>query len=143
MKPYEFIENFEAVVSQFGMWPSFHDGEVLRIVLDTLPSSNAKTPLAEIAIRGWIMGPEVTSEGFYKLHHDSVVHFLFEDIFDVEIEGFNQRNVLSSLDLTLIENPVGHTALRVELEQCFLFGGAFSARKAKVIRIEPFLQPKK
>ena len=85
------------------------------------------------------MGPEITSEGFYQQNHDSVVHFLFEDIFDLEIEGFNQQNVLSSLNLSLLENPPGRNAIRVELEHCYLFAGAFSARKAKILGIAPYV----
>lgn len=139
MEPYEFIENHEVVTAKFGMWPSFHDGEVLRIVLDRSAPSKARTPSLEISIRGWIMGPEVTSEGFYQQNHDSVVHFLFEDIFDLEIEGFNQQNVLSSLNLALMDSPSGLTALRVELEHCYLFAGEFSAGKAKVLGIEPYV----
>ena len=140
MQPYEFIENFEQVIATFGMWPSFHDGEVLRIVLDRSPSSKVKTPSLEIAIRGWVMGPDLTSEGFTKQNHDSVVHFLFEDIFDLELEGFNVQNVLTSLKLSLIADPEGQPALNVELEHCYLFDGVFNARKARVVGIEPFLQ---
>ena len=143
MKPYEFIEGYEQVIARFGQWPSFHDGEVLRVVLDRLnrSASGANIPTAELHIRGWIMGPEVTDEGFFKLHNDSVVRLLFEDIFDFDLEGFNQQNVLSSLVLTLIEDPNGSQALHVELEHCYLFSGEFSTRRAKVLGVTPYVEP--
>lgn len=88
------------------------------------------------------MGPEVTDEGHFKLHNDSVVRFLFEDIFDLELEGFNQQNVLSSLNLSLTEDPQGDGhALHVELEHCYLFSGKFSARKAKIMGVAPYADP--
>ena len=95
MEPFEFIEGYKAVIARFGQWPSFHDGEVHRIVLDRMSRSLAGSysPSVEIHLRGWIMGPEVTEEGFYKRNNDSVVHLLFEDIFNLELEGFNQQNV--------------------------------------------------
>lgn len=142
MQAHEFIEDFQQVTARFGLWPSFHDGEVHRIVLDRMSRSPSGSyiPSVEIHLRGWIMGPEVTSEGSYKLHNDSVVHFLFEDIFDFELEGFNNQNVLSSLNLSLVEDPRGvGQVLHVELEHCYLFSSGFDARKAKVLGIEPYV----
>lgn len=143
MDPYEFIEGHEQVIARFGQWPSFHDGEVLRVLLDRLSqsASGAYVPTVELHVRGWIMGPEVTEEGFYKLNNDSVVRLLFEDIFDFELEGFNQQNVLSSLALSLIDPPKGTQALHVELEHCYLFSGEFSARRAKVLGVTPYVDP--
>ncbi len=85
------------------------------------------------------MGPEVTHQGFYELHNDSVVQFLFEDIFDFELEGFNHQNVLSSLDLSFVEDPRGSgQVLHVELEHCYQFSSEFSARKAKILGVVPY-----
>lgn len=144
MLPHEFIDGFQQIIARFGQWPSFHDGEVHRIVLDrtACSPSGSYIPSVEIHLRGWIMGPEVTDIGSYKLHNDSVVQFLFEDIFDFELEGFNQQNVLSSLNLSLIEDPKGGAqALHVELEHCYLFSGKFSARKAKILGVAPYVAP--
>lgn len=143
MDPYEFIEGHEQVIARFGQWPSFHDGEVHRVLLDRLSqsASGAYIPTVELHVRGWIMGPEVTEEGIYKLNNDSVVCLLFEDIFDFELEGFNQQNVLSSLALSLIADPKGTQALHVELEHCYLFSGEFSARRAKVLGVTPYVDP--
>ena len=107
MNPYELIEGHELVVAHFGIWPSLHDGEVQRIVLDRMSrsESGAYGPTVEVHVRGWIMGPEITDEGSYKLHGDSVISFLFEDIFDFQLEGFNQQNVLSSMIFTFVSDP--------------------------------------
>ena len=144
MQPHEFIEGYGEVIARFGQWPSFHDGEVHRIVLDRTSRSSAGSyiPSVEIHLRGWIMGPEVTAEGFYKLSNDFVVHFLFEDVFDLELEGFNQQNVLTSLNLSFIEEQNGNgQALHVELEHCYLFSCEFGAHKAKVLGVVPYVEP--
>jgi len=142
MEPYEFIEGHEKVIARFGRWPSFHDGEVHRIVLDRMnrSTSGAYIPTVEVHLRGWIMTSEVTEAGFCKLENDSVVHFLFENIFDFELEGFNNQNVLSSLNLSLITDPQNkEQALHVELEHCYQFSGEFSARKAKILNVVPYI----
>ncbi|KMJ53667.1 hypothetical protein ACG97_06710 [Vogesella sp. EB] len=144
MQAYEFIEGYEQVVARFGVWPSFHDGEVLRIILDRVPRlpDGASVPSVEIHLRGWIMGPEFSEDGSYKLHNDSVVHLLFEDIFEFELEGFNQQNVVSSLNLSLCDEPHGgRDTLHIELEHCYQFCCEFKALRAKVIAVTPYVEP--
>ena len=144
MQPHEFMEGYEKVIARFGQWPDFHDGEVHRVVLDrtSCSPSGSYVPSVEMFVRGWVMEPELTEEGFYKQNHDSIVHFQFNDIFDFELEGFNHQNVLSSLNLSLIDDADGGgQALHVELEHCYLFFGKFSARKSKVISVTPYIKP--
>ncbi len=143
MEPYEAIENHELVIATFGQWPSFHDGEVHRVVLDRMSrsASGSYIPTIELHVRGWIMTSEVTEKGFYKVEHDSVVHFLFEDIFNLELEGFNHQNVLSSLNLTLIDEPQKKQAIHVELEHCYVFAGEFSACRARILGVQPYVKP--
>ncbi len=35
MEPHKFIEGHELVLARFGAWPSFHDGEVHKLLLDS------------------------------------------------------------------------------------------------------------
>ena len=141
MQAYEFIDGFREVIDRFGQWPSFHDGEVHRLVLDRAPSApfGRCIPAVEVHVRGWIMVSDVDAEGFFTVQCDSVVVFQFEDIFDLKLEGFNQQNVLSSLNLSIVEDPRGSDpALHVELEHCYLFSGEFSARRARVVSVAPY-----
>jgi len=143
MEPYEFFENHGLVLDRFGRWPSFHDAEVHRVILDRTKRNPAGSfvPSVEIQIRCWIMNYEVSADGNYKQENDSVVHFQFEDVFNFELEGFNHQNVLSSLNLALAnESPSGARALHVELEHCYQFCGEFSARKARILKVVPYGQ---
>ncbi|SCK15545.1 Imm50 family immunity protein [Vogesella sp. LIG4] len=144
MQAYEFIEGYEQVVARFGQWPSFHDGEVLRIILDRSPRlpDGTSIPSVEIHLRGWIMGPELAEDGRYKLRNDSVIHFLFEGISEFELEGFNQQNVVTSVNLALSDGPHGsNNILHVEFEHCYQFCCAFIARRARVMSIRPYSEP--
>ena len=144
MQAYEFIEGHELVIARFGLWPSFHDGEVLRIILDRSPPvpDGASIPSVEIHLRGWIMGPELAEDGRYKLHNDSVIRFLFEDISAFALEGFNQQNVVTSLNLELRDEAQrGVNVLHVEFEHCYQFCCAFIARRAKVVDIRSYAEP--
>jgi len=141
MEPYEFIEGHEKVVARFGMWPSFHDGEVHRVVLDSTSTTltGARMGSVDIHLRGWILTGEVTDKGYYAQVHDSVVHFRFEGVFDLELDGLNSQNVLSSLNLSLsIEPDTQARALHVELEPCYGLSGQFKALEARVVGVVPY-----
>ena len=143
MEPYEFIEDYELIIERFGQWPSFHDGEVHRVALDRMSraANGSYVPSVEVHLRGWVMTSDVSETGIYKVERDSLVKFLFEDIFDFELEGFNQQNVISSLNLSLIKEPhKNENSLHVEFEHCYLFSSVFSARKAKVINVVPYVE---
>jgi hypothetical protein len=144
MEAHEFIEGFERVVTHLGMWPSFHDAEVLKLTIDrtNVVTSKELSPVLDLHLRGWVMTSEVTEQGFYRLHGDAVFHFQFEGIANLRIEGFNNQNVLSSLNLELLDdarNP-GRKLLQVELEHCYEFEASFTAQKARVLGITAYAE---
>jgi hypothetical protein len=142
MDPHEFIEGHEIVLARFGDWPSFHDGEVHRLLLDStrLGPDGSRYPSIELDLRGWIMTDEVTEQGFYRCEHDSVVSFLFERVSGVELDGLNHQNVLSCLNLELLLPENGRSQLKVELEHCFGLSGSFVAASAKIVRVVPYAE---
>jgi Immunity protein 50 len=144
MKPYQVIDGHEQVIAVFGQWPSFHDGEVHRIVLDrmTRTFSGSFNSTLELHVRCWTTNPILTGDFQLQLEHDSVVRFLFEDLFDLEIEGFGQQNVLSSLNFSTVEDPNSlQQYLHVELEHCYVFSGEFNARRSRILGINPYVKP--
>jgi hypothetical protein len=144
MEAYRFIEGHERVVDHLGLWPSFHDAEVLKLVIDRMsdPVGSGPRPALDLHLRGWVMTSEVTAEGFYKLHGEAVFHFRFEGVSEVRIEGFNNQNVLSSLNLELVSHPrdANRQVLHVELEHCYEFEASFTAERARVLSITPYAQ---
>jgi hypothetical protein len=141
VEAHTFIENNGAVLNVFGSWPSFHDGEVHRVVMDRARRHPDGTyyPSIELTIRGWNMSSDVTKDGFYRLDADSLVQFLFEEVTEVDFDGLNHQNVLSTLHFELGCTEAGDAPLlSVELCHCYVLSGRFKARRATVVRVAPF-----
>jgi hypothetical protein len=138
--PHTFINGHESVLARFGNWPSFHDGEVHRLVLDSTrrDPDGSRYPSIELELRGWIMTTEVTEKGFYRCESDSIVCFLFEKVYAVELDGLNHQNVLSCFDIELQTTDSGETHLSVTLEHCFGLSGSFIAAQASVVSVTPY-----
>jgi hypothetical protein len=140
MDAYKFIENHELVLNVFGRWPGFHDGEVYKVVLDrTRQLSGGRCyPSIDLYVRGWNMTGDITDEGSYRLKNDSLVHFLFENVSDLELDGLNHQNVISGLDFSLLHNT-GDDApmLSVEINHCYGLSGGFKALRASIISVVP------
>ena len=140
MEAYQFIENNELVVNAFGCWPSFHDGEIHKLLLDSTKTNAAgdRYSSIELYLRGWIMTSEITEDGYYRLTNDNVVHFVFEQISELELEHLNHQNVISGLDLELItQEKNDESALKVELALCYGLSGSFVAKYAKIESVLP------
>jgi hypothetical protein len=144
MDAYRFIDGFERVVAHLGMWPSFHDAEILQLTIDrtNVATSKELSPVLDLHLRGWVMTSEVTEDGFYKLHGDAVFHFRFTGVAKLRIEGFNTQNVISALNLEVVDDPhnQGRKLLRVELEHCYEFEASFTAQAARLMGITPYVQ---
>lgn len=140
METYKFIENHELVLNVFGRWPSFHDSEVYKMVLDrTRQSPDGKYyPSVDLYVRGWNMTGDVAEDGSYRLENDSLVHFLFEYVSDLELDGLNHQNVISGLDFSFSRNSDnGTTTSAVEINHCYGLSGGFKALRAGVLSVAP------
>jgi hypothetical protein len=138
MEAHEFIDGHERVIAHFGLWPSFHDAEVIKLSLDR--SESQSEPTLDLHLRGWVMTSEVTPEGYYKLQGDALFHFRFEGIDELHVAGFNGQNVISSLNLELAHAPDKPelNIIKVELEHCYFFEASFTAQRAQLISIKPY-----
>lgn len=143
VEAHAFIDNNSAVLQVFGCWPSFHDGEVHRVVMDRARRHPNGThyPSIELTIRGWNMTSDLTEDGLYRLEADSLIQFLFEEVTEVDFDGLNHQNVLSSLDFALETSDEGDAPL-LSVELCHSYGlsGSFKARRATVVRVAPFAE---
>jgi len=82
------IENATALISIFGKWPSFHDAEVLRAVLDR---SGPEGPSVETMIHVFEMTSEIDSKsGLYAVKNRMLVTLRFTEISLQQIQGFNE-----------------------------------------------------
>ena len=124
-----------ALADWFGYWPSFHDAEVIRIVLD-------RNDTSVLVLHTFATSDELTSSGHYLTHKHTLVSVHFSDVLAVELDGFNHQNVLSCLffkrrsdtgwDITLggcygVEGRIAARDVRISFEEGLPSGTTYSA----------------
>jgi hypothetical protein len=92
----------EALIEKYGDWPSFHDCELLRMLLDR---------------RGPCMTLEILMKPAHRLH--MVAQFRFNDVDALCLEDFNHQNVISALVIRHRPDVTGDRRVGVEIESVF------------------------
>lgn len=133
MTVFEHITGADRLTDRFGGWPSFHDAEVLRLVLDR---HGANGPIAEMLVHTWLMTDNVDAQGHYVLEKHTLVRFLFEQVTSIEVAGFNHQNVLFGLDFSE-ETVEGERAFRVTLDPSYGLGGSLVCGLVVVADVTP------
>ena len=133
------FENSEALVSVFGYWPSFHDAEVLRVVLDR---SGDEGPTLEAVIHVFEMTNDVDWKGHFVLTHHTEVTLRFTEVALTRLQWFNQQNVLFELNVNELD-PADHGGkkYRVEMSSSFGMDAEFDCKRAIVTNVRPFDSP--
>ena len=90
------IYGAELVTDIFGYWPSFHDAEVVRILLERT-SAYQTGPYLLADVHAFEMTPEVDKDGHYVLRHHVLVSLRFDGVLDLELSDFNNQNALSEI----------------------------------------------
>jgi hypothetical protein len=107
------LAGFEAVMSWFGTWPSFHDAEVISIFL-------ART--AQSVVRVYPYDPQ----------KPATVDFVLEHVTDVELHDFSCQNVISGLYVEMVIDQNGDNVYRLTLAPCFGVAARIDARSLRV-----------
>ena len=130
------IENAHLLEDVFGRWPSFHDAEVLRIVLDR---GNVETlPTLEAQIHAFEMTSEI-KDGAYVLKNHVLVTFRFLEIDGITLEGFNHQNALFGLSIKDISgSQLERLKFEVRFDGSWGVDVHFRCHSVKVIGVEPF-----
>jgi len=123
----------ERLVARFGVWPSFHDAEVVRFVLDR---EGANGPTGEMTVHVWVMTGTVDSRGYYVLEKHTLVRFLFEQITSCQFSDFNQQSVLFDLEIKA-EAVDGEAAFSVVLDSSYGLDGSFVCGRIVIADVTP------
>lgn len=140
MNAYEALENHDLLLKVFGRWPSFHDAEVHRVVMDCSPGplSLDSQPSLQLLIHTWSGTGRVMADGYLERVNHSLVDFLFEEVDDLVLEGLSHHNVLFSLDFEYeLDSGTTQAGLRVRLAYCVGLCGEFTAVRGKVLAVHP------
>ena len=120
MSPQTSVANLtgaQKLIDWFGCWPSFHDAEVVSIELNREGSSQLRVHYFSTTSR-------TNKSGYYITEKHAIISFILEDITQLELAGFNQQNVLSSISVTPIE-----TKYEIVLGDCYGVSGRIMAGK--------------
>ena len=115
------VRGAREVIAWFGYWPSFHDAEVVSVLL-------SRDDESRIDIHTFNTSPEVNETGHYKTTNHAIVSFIMKDMQAMELTDFNHQNVLSCLVLSRVED-----GFKLELGCCY---GLCGSLQAASIRIE-------
>jgi hypothetical protein len=70
------------ITSWFGQWPTIHDAEVVSIELNRSGTSILK-------VHTFATSKELDSRGYFVTHKHAIVSFLLDDIYELQLSGFN------------------------------------------------------
>ena len=121
-----YIRNYEAIVSFFGRWLSFHDANVLAY--EASPDSISLT------LHTWLMTDQVDSKGYFVLRNHALVSLRFGGLHDVQMDAFRAGNILFGLQISPCSVP---DTFHVALDSVMDMSGSFSARSGEVVSVVP------
>lgn len=134
----KYIKNYKSIKDVFGYLPSFHDAEIKGFIMNTYfkKELNYSCPIIEFTVHCWEMTNEIDNNGYYIQQKHNLVTFRFEDIYNVELDGYNNQNVVSSIDFKLLEtNEKGFTPIQVEINPNYGLGGSFKALTCSIVSV--------
>ncbi len=95
------ISGSEKLTQIFGVWPSFHDAEVIDLQLwrgNVDPDKGKYVfPVITVKIHLWKMTKEVDAQGYLVLRNHTLTTIRFEGVDEVELKGFNHQNAIFGL----------------------------------------------
>jgi hypothetical protein len=134
------VTHAERLTSVFGYWPSFHDAEVVEVVLRRMDADG--WPSLTALIHVFEMTSEVSATGHYVCRHHVLATLRFAGITRFDAEQFNHQNALSGLVIEDVPAPDEFSGtIRVALPAAYGFDCAFTCREVEVTAVEPGIPP--
>jgi hypothetical protein len=136
------FEGSRKLTDIFGYWPSFHDAEVHKLLLErgNVDASGAshEIPTLTIRIHLFEMTDKVDSAGFFVLIKHTLATLRFHDVDESSFNGFNHQNAILGLTVTA-ENaaPRKTPVLKVNIESAFGLGATFKCSRCEVVEAMP------
>ncbi|MFN0207061.1 MAG: Imm50 family immunity protein [Planctomycetota bacterium] len=135
------IPGADNLIKVFGRWPSFHDAEVVRFLIERVkPFGAGPGIVADIHV--FEMTDQVAADGTYIRKHDSLVSFRFAGVDQVVLENFNNQNVLWDLAITDIrDRQIEDLKYEINFASSFGIGAHFLCREVMIERVRPWEGP--
>ena len=129
------VVNASLLLSAFGYWPSFHDGEVHRALLDR--GVSGEPPSVTLVIHAFDTDNTVDEKGYDRVRTSVLVTLQFDDVRESDLRDLGSQNVLSSLEFEVDASGL----VRVTLGPSYGLSGSLLCGKVTVISVVPWPSP--
>jgi Immunity protein 50 len=129
------VVNASLLLSVFGYWPTFHDGEVHRALLDR--GGSGESPSVTLVLHAFDTDNTVDEKGYYRVTTSVLATLRFDDVRESELRDLGSQNVLSSLEFELDASG----RVRVTLGPCYGLSGSLLCGEVTVISVVPWPSP--
>jgi hypothetical protein len=82
------------LMAWFGHVPDFYDAEIVSLALDR------KGPSCQVLVHHWGYTGATDPNGYFVTDRHVMVRFALDDVTDLELNGFNQQNVVMEIVLS-------------------------------------------
>lgn len=133
------IRDYQRVVDWFGQEPSYHDAEVIRVVLDRERHEGRDGPTLFLSIHAFTTRwNEVTASGHFRSDHHAVITFAFYDGTAIHLDLFNHQNCISGIQFKDLAPKDAHAPqLEVTIGSSYGLVAEFACRFGAVLDILP------
>ena len=131
------IAGFEKVVAVLGLWPSFHDSEIISFsVSRALPlEPGASAAKLTVHVRQYAEVGAGTAEYELEIVKSALVNFSFNNVSNLSISEFNSQNVINSIKFQTA-GLQGGLSILVDIESIWGFGGTLQCSGLAVESVE-------
>ena len=129
------IKGSDALVARLGYWPSFHDSEVVRVILERKPNPSVGCASVDVLV----YYAEATVEYEDDIHfeygtkNELLIGFRFDGVDGVVVGDFNHQNVIDDI---VVEPAAGSDLLQVTFESIFGAEVSLKCKVASIVSIE-------
>ena len=128
----EHILNAGLLIDRMRKWPSFHDAEVVRVVLDRNGFESDATATFLIHVSNRLN--EVDDRGYYRSADHTLVELRARHLHAIELGGFNFQNVI--LDLNVRSEMVHESPmLRLDMSTSYGLSGHLICQALEVVSV--------
>jgi hypothetical protein len=132
------IPGADDLIKVFGHWPSFHDAEVVRFLLER-SEPFGRVPSISADVHAFEMTNEIGADGSYVLRNHTLVSFRFAGVDQVELNGFNNQNALWDLVVTDIrERQLEDVKYDISFASSYGMGARFVCREVTIEGLRPW-----
>lgn len=124
------VQNTEKVVKAIGLWPRFHDAEVISVSVSRSGVGYAASSSARLCVnvRRYKEIGQGTADYEVVCFQSLLIELLFYDLHTFSVEDFNHQNVIDSIGFSRKAEQL----IEVNVSSIFGFGGVIRCARVEV-----------